>query len=800
MKDAAAVEDCQAGALLEAGEAAQARELLGFMVMNGQRPETHWAKIREAREWLVGMLAPDGWGGLTFVADHVDIFAFRLVAVPAAWRDSKATDAAGALKHCVANFEKWVKEGPKWWRRPGPMAPDRSYARTECAMPDGGPTVVFEWARTGKNQAVARVTLSDEADIVVQAYCPWSFGRVAHVNYYAQTKDQRGVRGLAYVPGTRDGMRWTLTTDATAEACTEAGNPQWYGLWRGKKKMYLVGQQGQRQEAIGAATAAWDGAKIDAVLSAARAKYEATRPEGAGALADATTAINDQLQFSEVYTPERKRPYISVSRSWAQTNNSAPDFLWDSFLNAVLVAQEDAPRAYAMLSDILSWQNEAGMLAQYGAWFPQHGIFAHPVAWGHTQYPIGSLAVAKVFLRHPDREALADFYPRLLKAHKWWFADRGDGQPWRDGNKNGLLELGANYPEEIDDIYRQQVASFESHDDSPQWQKHVRYNPQTQTLEIDTVERNCLYALDAWVLAWMAQQLGYADDAKALTAEHAEMAQRINTLLWVEGDGCYFNRAWAPLANGKMHYPHQGPDIFLSLLGKVAGARQAESLRKIFHDPTKFAGEFLIPTIARDDPAFKDQHYWRGKVWAPINWLVYQGFRIYGWEREAALLAESGRKMFLKPWRERGECFENFLSTTGEGSSDPHYTWGALLAQVGVEELIDVSPWHGLRLGTQFATEEAAVKRYRAAGMMIDVAIGPKLFSATIDGKVLAEADGPVELRHVRLADGKVRGEAHAATERRVVIAGQTLAVSGGAAKVFEMAWPAPMRGAGGMR
>ena len=120
--------------------------------------------------------------------------------------------------------------------------------------------------------------------------------------------------------------------------------------------------------------------------------------------------------------------------------------------------------------------------------------------------------------------------------------------------------------------------------------------------------------------------------------------------------------------------PQMAPDIFFSLLSRVVPQERAESLRKIFHDPAKFAGEWILPTISRDDPAFPQQDYWRGKVWAPINWLVYQGLKIYEWDHEARMLAESSAKMFLRPWRERAECHENFLSTTGEVSSDPHYT------------------------------------------------------------------------------------------------------------------------------
>jgi hypothetical protein len=90
--------------------------------------------------------------------------------------------------------------------------------------------------------------------------------------------------------------------------------------------------------------------------------------------------------------------------------------------------------------------------------------------------------------------------------------------------------------------------------------------------------------MDAWVLAWMARELGLTSDALALEREHAEMAKRINELLWDEHKQCYFNRRWAP-QNGTFFNPHMAPDIFMSLLGKVAPEDRTAALKKVFHDP-----------------------------------------------------------------------------------------------------------------------------------------------------------------------------------------------------------------------
>jgi len=329
--------------------------------------------------------------------------------------------------------------------------------------------------------------------------------------------------------------------------------------------------------------------------------------------------------------------------------------------------------------------------------------------------------------------------------------------------------LGANYPEEIPYDAREQTAYYEGYDNSPQWWHVAHYNNETQTIEQDTVEINCLYALDCWILAWMANQLGRAADAAALAAEHRRMVATINRLLWDSSRGCYYNRHWANFA-GDPFFPQMSPDIFFSLLGKVATPGQAESLRKIFHDPKKFAGEWIMPMISRDDPLFPGQDYWQGKVWPPNNWLVYQGLKIYEWDHEARLLAESSAKMFLRSWREKAECHENFSAITGEATGTPHYTWGAAMALVAIEELIDINPWHGLRFGNLEPVAPASIRRYFVSGSLYDVAQSSEGLEVSKDGDFLLAADGPAEIRHVEFVGDQVRFEVRAAKPVKVRI------------------------------
>ena len=101
----------------------------------------------------------------------------------------------------------------------------------------------------------------------------------------------------------------------------------------------------------------------------------------------------------------------------------------------------------------------------------------------------------------------------------------------------------------------------------------------------------------------------------------------------------------------------------------------------------------MIPAIARNDAAFEDQDYWRGRIWGPMNYLVSLGLARYpqGDVAEARKkLAAKSLELFLKEWKANGHVHENYNGMTGEGddvgSSDRFYHWGALLGLIALEE------------------------------------------------------------------------------------------------------------------
>jgi hypothetical protein len=738
---------------------------LGFVLPSGRDPWSVWQQLQDAGVQWVGALAADGWAGLTFIADDIDIFAFRIVVADPAKAGHWLSDEARLLEQLAAANRAAMKQ----WQKVGPHAPDESFASMRWLGWEGGPAVDWQWSVLGRGEAVGRLRLDSPATVFVQAYCPWP-DPARHLVVYDGDEAPATLRGRCLEPGTRDASRFIVAADR-AGRIVGAGQMSAIAVFDDCRQLRLFAAQGPEHDPLCQRSLSWqrEPARIDQTLHDAAQRFAERRTTTTGLLDQAADAINDQLQWSVVYTPSRGRRYVTVSRSWAQANNSPPDFLWDSFFNALLIAQDDAGKAREMVRDVLSWQAQSGMLPQYGQWFDIHGILGDPVAYGHSQYPIGSLVVAKLHLRHPDLEFLREAYPKLLRFNRWWFADRGDGQAWRDGNGNGLLELGCNYPAEIPAKFLRDRACFESHDDSPQWHDGVPYNPVTQTLELDTVERNCTYACDCWVLAWLADLLGEASDARALRAEHQRIAARINEMLWCPRRSVYLNRPWHSGSEDPFR-PQVAPDVFLSLLGRVAPPERAQALRRLFHDPSHFAGPFILPTISRNDPTYPQQHYWRGKIWAPINWLVYQAFDLADWQEEAAALAHSSVSLFMEAWRREGRCYENFLATTGQGASDPHYTWGALLPLIGIEELIDVTPWHGLRMGTACpaSPEPRGVHGYHVAGHAYDVELSGEGLAVRRDGQAWLRTDAPAQVRQVTFDAGGARAWVRSARAARL--------------------------------
>jgi glycogen debranching enzyme len=194
-----------------------------------------------------------------------------------------------------------------------------------------------------------------------------------------------------------------------------------------------------------------------------------------------------------------------------------------------------------------------------------------------------------------------------------------------------------------------------------------------------------LYIQDCECLADLADVLGRTEGTELRS--RAELCKKGLEEMWDEDFGLYCNKR---IDTGE--YSHRiGPTNFYALYSdKVRPERVKRMLDEHFYNEKEFFGEFIIPAIARNDPAYHDQDYWRGRIWAPLNYLVYIALRRHGQKEACKILADKGKNLLMKEWLDKGHVHENFNGDTGEGcdvrNSDKFYHWGALLSLVSLIE------------------------------------------------------------------------------------------------------------------
>lgn len=420
---------------------------------------------------------------------------------------------------------------------------------------------------------------------------------------------------------------------------------------------------------IGLCTAAPAGLEeIRTAVEAARGEAQAGPYDDAD-LDEAWRATRSILGWNTVYDPREERVVTTVGRLWNREYGGYCLFGWDNFFLSFLLALYDKDLAQANVIEHLAGATEEGFIANDNAGNGRK-------TWDHSQPPVGSLMVREIVRRHPDPWFLRAVFDGLLAWNRWW--------PQKRMN-DGLLSYGSHpspNPFQVGNVHTKTAAGYESGlDDSPMY-RDVPFSAAKNTLELQDVGLNSLYIADCRALAELAGMLGRRAEMRELRQRAADFSRRLDAL-WDERTGMYLNR------RTDTHQPSivLSPTLFYPLLaGLPAPRRAARMVSEHLLNPREFGGEWVIPSVARDDADFPRQRYWKGAIWPPLNFLVYLGLANYpdhsGARRE---LAANSLRLFLGEWRRLGCVAENYSAITGTCddqrlSSDPYHSWGALLA------------------------------------------------------------------------------------------------------------------------
>lgn len=184
---------------------------------------------------------------------------------------------------------------------------------------------------------------------------------------------------------------------------------------------------------------------------------------------------------------------------------------------------------------------------------------------------------------------------------------------------------------------------------------NVPFDTERHMLLQNDVGLSSLYIMDCKLLALIAQELGYKKDVKELRKRAKQYSIELQKL-WDEEEGLYYNRR---IDTGEKN-PRISPTNFYPMLANIPSQTQAERMvKEHLMNPQEFWGEWVIPATPRNDPAFKDNDYWRGRIWAPLNFLVYMGLQNYDLPEVRKAVAEKSKTLLLKEWLKDGSVYEN---------------------------------------------------------------------------------------------------------------------------------------------
>lgn len=398
-------------------------------------------------------------------------------------------------------------------------------------------------------------------------------------------------------------------------------------------------------------------------------------------------------------------------------------WLWDSSFTSIGLRHLNIERAKAELRSLLRGQWHNGMIP--------HMIFSdkaydiknrrkeaihsspftpdNVITSGMTQPPMFAEAVLRIGqkLKSAERHSwYGEMLHPLLRHHDWLYADR-------DPHHSGLVLL---------------IHPYESGlDDSPPWISELRKHSMPYWIRLieklhlgwiaNFVRRDTRFvapgqrmsnieAMAYWAALRRIRRKAYNTEAilsRSLFAVEdlafnsifiraneclAEIAKSINyklpqnllnnmlhseealEQLWDEAAGQYYSRSFVG------HKLIEEPTIatFLPLYSGVIAQSRAEQLVKLMQSQKKYKANWPIPSVPRDSSFFDPYRYWQGPTWINTNWLIIQGLRNYGFDKEAEGLKLSTLELVAKSGMN-----EYFNPLNGEPAGAANFSWTAAL-------------------------------------------------------------------------------------------------------------------------
>lgn len=377
---------------------------------------------------------------------------------------------------------------------------------------------------------------------------------------------------------------------------------------------------------------------------------------------------------------------------------------WDSAFVALGFAIFDRDRAWREIETLFAAQWGDGFVPHIVFWQNDPGYFPGPDRWqageevrtsGITQPPVAASVVRMLWEADPgDRGRLAALFPKLLAWHRWFwrnrdYEDRGvvvAMHPWETGRDNSpewdvpgaAIDTAGLEPYVRRDTSHLDAAMRPTQVEYDRYVALVDFGRSTgwdhARIAADSPFRVADIGMSMIFLRANRDLLALAEvlDESAAAAEiagHVARAERGIGWLWDDDSQSWCSR---DTITGHSSGFVTSASFLSFWAGIVDPVRDAAMLAHLERIGTRL--RYLMPSLDPDDPGFQMVRYWRGPVWAVVNYMIGSGLSRSGHveygERlrsdTAALIAQVG-------------FYEAFDPSDGAPTGGDAFSWTAAI-------------------------------------------------------------------------------------------------------------------------
>ncbi len=344
---------------------------------------------------------------------------------------------------------------------------------------------------------------------------------------------------------------------------------------------------------------------------------------------------------------------------------------------------------------IVFWQDDAGYFPGPGVW----GTNREPVTSGITQPPVAATVVRRLWdsaqaAGEGDayRPRVERLYGQLLAWHRWFAEVRDpDGRgvvvamhPWETGRDNSPEWDAPGEPIDVSGVgeYTRRDTGHLDAKMRPTKLEYDRYLALVQYGRAQGWDHAAIAAGNPFRVADVGMSMillranrDLAALGRALGRDVAEIdgwiARAEAGIGWLWDERA---RAWCSrdLLTGR----HSGFVTSASFLSFYAGlADPACDTATLLHiERIANRVQYLMPSLDPDDPGFQMIRYWRGPVWAVVNWMIGTGLAEAGHAEWAGKVRGDTLALIA-----RNGFYEAFSPVDGTGSGGDDFSWTAAI-------------------------------------------------------------------------------------------------------------------------